>query len=77
MSLESSFSCKYTPKIREKTIVERLDEFTTFRDISVKKLQEKRKEELERIQKETKLACFKERAEFAKNDFTKVNLDEL
>ena len=77
MSPESSFSCKHIPQKREKGIVERLDEFTTFREKSLEKLRDKRDQEQADIRKETRLACARERAEFVKNDFTDVDLGKL
>lgn len=77
MSPESTFSCKHIPEKREKGIVERFDEFATFREKSLEKLRDKRNQEQEDILKETRLACARERAEFVKNDFTDVDLSKL
>lgn len=78
MSIESSFSCSeaHAPK-RERGILQRMDEFLTFREESIRILEERKLLEKQQILQETKIACAKERDIFVKNDFQKINLDTL
>lgn len=74
---ESSFSCSYNPSPKQKKgLLERADDFFTFREESRKKLEERKKQEEAIIREETRVACIKERTEFAKHDFRKIDLNE-